>query len=258
MRTETNQLKGFLSIFFLLSVCLGCRQELPHHDGLLPDGYVALTFDDASVNNWYRNLSLLDSLNIKATFYVSKYHTLSPEQKQKLQVIRAHGHEIAYHTTNHPDLRKLLEQKGMDHVMDKEIYADLRMMQADGFVLTDFAYPFGSHTVELDNELLKHFNSVRLLANKNNGMKSLVFQSCKKQLFYGPDIDDNQPKWPDNTTIQKLLVIAGDKRACAIFTGHEINNPNTKLAVSAERLRTIAEWARQNNLQFVTIDKISE
>jgi peptidoglycan/xylan/chitin deacetylase (PgdA/CDA1 family) len=257
MTTKISKLRGLMAIIALFAG-LGCRQEMPHTDGLFPDGYIAITFDDESVSNWYRNLPLLDSLRIKATFYVSKYHTLNTEQKQKLKTIQSHGHEIAYHTTNHIDLRKTHENKGMDFIIKNEIMPDLSLMRADGFNPTDFAFPFGSHNVELDNELVKYFNSVRALGNKNNAAKALIFQSCKKQVFYGPDIDDSKQNWPDNAAIKKMIDLARDKRACVIFTAHQLNNSSCKLAVSADRLRLIAQWAQQNNMQFITVDKVSQ
>ncbi len=130
---------GFVLAVLIGIIIAGCRQDVPK--GLLPHGSVALTFDDASVDNWYDHLPLLDSLGIKATFYISKYHTLSPEQKQRLHLIAAHGHEIAYHTTNHSDLRKLLEKKGMDYVIREEILKDLDLMQQDGFNITNSLPP---------------------------------------------------------------------------------------------------------------------
>lgn len=245
----------------LLCICLpflGCRQELPHQDGNLPNGGVAISFDDASINNWYKNLPLLDSLDIKATFYVSKYHTLSAAQKQKLITILSHGHQIAYHTSNHGDLRKLLEKKGMTYILENEILPDLKLMEADGFHITDFAFPYGSHNVELDNTLLKYFNSVRALANKNNCSNALVFQNARNQVFYGPDIDDNKQSWPDNNMVQKMVRQAYEKRASIIFTAHEINNPDCKLSVSRERLIQIAEWVKENNLRFIKVNELSE
>ena len=45
--------------------------------GWFDEGGVALTFDDAYIANWTNYLPFLDSCNIKATFYICKYHTLT-------------------------------------------------------------------------------------------------------------------------------------------------------------------------------------
>src|ERR1043166_16920 len=88
-----------LSTSFLLLT--SCHKDV---QGKLVKGQVALTFDDASVENWHNYLPLLDSLNIRATFYISHYHTFNDHQKQMLKEIEDRGHEIAYHTATHPDL----------------------------------------------------------------------------------------------------------------------------------------------------------
>ena len=48
---------------------------------------IALTFDDDRVDNWFQYLPLFDSLDVRATFYISKYNRLSAEQKNKLRII---------------------------------------------------------------------------------------------------------------------------------------------------------------------------
>ena len=64
-------------------------------------GGLALTFDDYNIDNWYTYIDLLDSFNVKATFYVSNYNKLNVHQKAKLHEIQNRGHEIAFHSTNH-------------------------------------------------------------------------------------------------------------------------------------------------------------
>lgn len=243
-------------LFFALLLFNRCKQDVPA--GILPEGYISITFDDNSVDNWYTYLPLLDSLGIKATFYICKYHVLTVDQKAKLHAIQNDGHEIAYHTTNHPDLAKLLVKKGMDYVIAEEIESDLTLMRADGFTVTNFAYPYGSHTVELDNKLMQYFHSVRVLANKSNYYKCLALQACKKQLLYGPDIDDNKGSPPDDGVIRRILNMAGEKHACAVFTAHQINNPGYKYSISANRLRAIAAMADEYHLKFIPVHQITD
>src|SRR6478735_3745778 len=108
MRDYTRKFSSFLLYFAVLISCLftSCYKDLRR--GNLPDGYIALTFDDAYISNWYNYLPVLESLGIKATFYISSYHSLSALDKQKLAEIKTRGHEIAYHTSNHLNLLTLL------------------------------------------------------------------------------------------------------------------------------------------------------
>ena len=91
MHFQTKQ-TAFFTLLLSLVIFSACHKEAPQ--GNLVEGQVALTFDDASVENWYNNLALLDSLNIKATFYISHYHTFGKQQKAWLKEIEKRGHEI--------------------------------------------------------------------------------------------------------------------------------------------------------------------
>jgi len=154
------------AVTFVCCITISCGKEIPK--GRIPNGYIAITFDDASINNWYSNLALMDSLDIKATFYISQYHTLKSEEKKKLFEIQNHGHEIAYHTSNHQDLKILMNSpSGWDKV-NREICEDMEMMKRDGFDVTNFAFPYGSHDTELDRRILKKFKTVRALSNRTN------------------------------------------------------------------------------------------
>lgn len=225
-------------------------------EGRLPDGYIALTFDDFSVENWYENLSLLESLGIKATFYVSNYHQLSATDKQRLKEIRSRGHEIGYHTTNHKNLVKLLysSSDGLNKVYE-EINADLNLMRNDGFVLTDFAYPFGRHDATLDRELLKIFKTVRAVTNKTNFYQSLVTDAgCEKQVLFAAHVDIRT--FLTDGDMYNLLIKAKDKKACAVLFAHQINLAGSKYQIDTDKLRRIADIAKELNLQFITIDQL--
>ena len=242
-----------LSLFTLLFCCSSCfKKDLK---GKLPDGQIALTFDDANVDNWHSYLPLLDSLHIKATFYISHYHTLSAEQKQKIFDLQRAGHEIAYHTTNHLDLPKEVTKIGLALTERREIAEDLRLMQADGFTITNFAYPYGSHSNELDQCLLRRFKSVRALCSYPNYEKSLVKESGEGKVLYGANADNNSRLKEEG--MANLMTKAKENRDCLVLVGHQINNKNIKLQISRDRLIFLARTAAEKNLEFITINKIA-
>lgn len=231
-----------------------CNKDI---DGKLPEGQVALTFDDYNVDNWYQYLPLLDSLGIHATFYICRYHTLTTQQKEKLRIIAQHGHEIAYHTTNHPDLARMLQREGMPAVINEEIKKDLHMMRQDGFQIKNFAYPFGSSNMQLDGAIKRYFQTVRKVCNAGNWLKSLVKQSGNdKKILYGAGIDDNSAL--NINGILFLLDNAYSHHDCVVLTAHEINTHNTAFSVSLIRLHMIIGEARKRNLKFVRVDEITE
>ncbi len=242
---------------FVLSALVfsACRREsIPK--GNLEQGQVALTFDDASIENWYNALPLLDSLNIKATFYVSHYHTFGKQQKVWLKEIEKRGHEIAFHTATHPDMAKEVAKKGLAATEEKEIRNDLKLMRDDGYTVTNFAYPFGSQTSQLNTCLLRTFKSVRALSNKQNYNKSLVKAAGEGKVYYGADIDNNSRIKEEN--IVSLLNDAQNFHDCLVLVGHQINNKEIKLQLGRDRLIKVAQWAADRNLRFITVNEIAK
>jgi len=254
-----NYMKGYF--LFLLVLCAlicslftTCSKQIPQ--GRLPDGYIALTFDDSSVGNWYANLPVLESLGIKATFYVSNYHALTSADKQLLKEIRTRGNEIGYHSTNHKNLVKLLysSSDGWSKVY-QEINTDLELMRRDGFVITDFAYPYGRHDAALDRELLKTFRTVRAVTNKTNFYQSLATDAaCDKQVLFAAHVDVRT--FLSDSDLGNLLSKAKDKKACAILFAHQINLPSSKYQIDSNKLKLIADKAKELNLQFITVDQL--
>jgi len=254
MRDCTRKFTSLLLYFAILlsGLFISCSKEIK--SGNLPDGYIALTFDDAYISNWYNYLSVLESLDIKATFYISSYHSLSALDKQKLAEIKDRGHEIAYHTSNHLNLLKLLNSTDGLNKVSEEINHDLNLMKQDGYTLTDFAYPYGRYDATLNRMLLKTFKTVRAVSNKTNFYSSLVKDACENQVLFGAPVDMNS-KITD-TELSNLLSNAKSKNSCAILTAHQINNPDFKLQITVEKLKMIADIAKQQNLSFITVNQI--
>ena len=236
----------------LFALFTGCRKD--SLKGELVEGQIALTFDDNSIDNWFKYMPLLDSLNIKATFYISGYQDLSKIQKNKLHTIAHHGHEIAYHTTSHPNMVTMVEKNGIVKTLEQEIDTGLTLMRQDGFEITNFAYPYGRHNQTLDVGLKRYFKSIRAVSNKQNYSKSLVKKSGERQLYYGADIDECSRLGDD--VLFNLLSQAQVYHDCLVLVAHKINTPNYKFQVTADRLRKLAVEADKRNLQFITIKDI--
>ncbi len=87
-------------------------------------GGIALTFDDNYIDNLYPYLDLFDSLGVKATFYISNYNKLNDAQKSRLHELQSHGHEIAFHSTNHVNFLKCVDSTNVDRLIKKELFVD--------------------------------------------------------------------------------------------------------------------------------------
>jgi peptidoglycan/xylan/chitin deacetylase (PgdA/CDA1 family) len=244
-----------LPVIFILCIAgfTGCAKDVPR--GEMSQGMIALSFDDTYIDNWYSYLPLLDSLEIKATFYVSAYHILTNQQKNKLRAIEAHGNEIGYHTTTHANLLKLCRSSGIDAIINREITPDLALMRNDGFNPVSFAYPFGQHDTFMDRQLLHYFKSVRAIS-KPNYYSCYMKHTGTRQILYGMGIDSRE-----KTTNEKLeyqIRLAWENNDCILLFTHAIDQPWNNYQVNSDRLRFIAKIAAKYDMKFVRTSDITQ
>jgi peptidoglycan/xylan/chitin deacetylase (PgdA/CDA1 family) len=217
-------------------------------------GGIALTFDDYSIDNWYNYINLFDSLQVKATFYVSNYNRLTDSQKDKLKDMQSRGHEIAFHSSNHANFLNFARENGCNGLIKKEVTEGLELMNKDGFYPTTFAYPYGKHTKVLDKLLLRYFKSVRALNGPPDVAKSLVPLHNNK-VFFGLGIDESSKR--SMSKIGDLLGWAYQTDRCAVMLIHNIERSETKLQIPLCKLKEIILKARSLHLKFYTVSEIS-
>lgn len=237
-----------------IGLLLGCKKF--ERRGVINDPGVVLTFDDDRVDNWYKYLPLLDSAGVKATFYISKYNRFTIAQKNKLATIRNHGHEIAFHSTNHYNMEEYVykNKHTLEELMRCEVEAGLKLMNADGYYPKTFAYPYGAHNGLFDKALMRYFKSVRALNGTQDFSKSLV-PTSKNNVLYGLGIDNSSNR--SDAEIIRVLQSAKNNNSCAVLVAHDINT-SSKYSVSLNRLKAIINFVKTNGLQYLTASEISE
>ena len=240
-------------IVISVSITSSCNKNQISDKSLQPG--IALTFDDYNVDNWYTYMDLLDSLNVKATFYISNFNKLNASQINKLHELQLHGHEIAFHSTNHPNFVKYLEKNKCDKLIEEEVVKGLHLMNTEGFYPQTFAYPFGAHTDALDKILLKYFKSVRVL----NGTKDLTTSLSplsNNRMLHGLGIDEQSKR--TLSQIEGLLEQAYQKSSCAVLLVHNIERRDIPLELPLWKLKRIILKAKALNLKFYTITELSK
>lgn len=238
----------------LIAFLPGCKKF--EKDGHLKQAGIVLTFDDDRVDNWFQYLALLDSANVKATFYISRYNRFTDDQKRKLAIIQNYGHEIAYHSTNHYNMLDYVYKykHTMEELMKYEIVDGLKLMNKDGYYPTTFAYPYGAHNGLFDKELMRYFKSVRALNGTQDFSKSIV-PAQKNNLLYGLGIDKSSKR--SDADVINLLESAKENNSCAVFVAHDINT-NSKFSITLERLLKIIAFVKANDLKYYTASEISD
>jgi peptidoglycan/xylan/chitin deacetylase (PgdA/CDA1 family) len=198
----------------------------------------------------------LDSAGAKVTFYICKYNRFTADQKRKLAEIQSHGHEIAFHGTNHYNMEEYVykSKHTVEDLMRCEVEAGLKLMNNDGFYPVTFAYPYGAHNGLFDKMLMRYFKSVRALNGTQDFSKSNV-PTTKNQVLYGLGIDKSSNRSENDIT--NVLQSAKNNNTCVVLVAHEINT-GSKYAITLPRLKKILTFAKNNNLKFLTASEISQ
>jgi peptidoglycan/xylan/chitin deacetylase (PgdA/CDA1 family) len=102
---------------------------------------VSLTFDDGW-DSQQTAATMLAAHGMKGTFYVNSSNIGQPGDLTwpQLTAFNAAGNEIGGHTLTHPDLTTLTASQAQHEICD-----DRTAIQGHGFVVPDFAYPYGAY-----------------------------------------------------------------------------------------------------------------
>jgi peptidoglycan/xylan/chitin deacetylase (PgdA/CDA1 family) len=137
-------------------------------DELRPDGPggagFALSFDDAHIAEWWALRPLFQQYGARLTFFVTRYAGFDPTMKAQLRDLFTDGHAIEAHSVNHLRAPDYVTEHGLQAYLDDEALPSIELLVADGYPVTDFAYPFGSRTREIDRALLRHVERVRAVS----------------------------------------------------------------------------------------------
>jgi peptidoglycan/xylan/chitin deacetylase (PgdA/CDA1 family) len=249
-----NLFKASYALAIIIVSFCGCKKF--EKEGHCQEPGIVLSFDDDRVDNWFEHLAFLDSSGVKATFYICKYNRFTAEQKRKLAIIKAHGHEIAFHSLNHYNMQDYVykTKHSIDEMMRTEIEAGLKLMNQDGFYPTTFAYPYGAHNGIFDKALMRYFKSVRALNGTQDFSKSIA-PTQHNDVLYGLGIDKSSKR--SDQDITSVLQSAKNNNGCIVFVSHDINS-SISLSTTLKRLKAIISFGKVNNMKFYTVSEISQ
>jgi peptidoglycan/xylan/chitin deacetylase (PgdA/CDA1 family) len=126
-----------------------------------PRGALALSFDDTTIAAWHDQLPLFAKYDARITFFLSRYEYITDDERQLLHEIAEAGHDVEAHTVNHLRAPDYVEANGMAAYVGDEVMPSIQLLEADGYSVTAFAYPFGSRTDQTDHAILEHVQTLR-------------------------------------------------------------------------------------------------
>jgi peptidoglycan/xylan/chitin deacetylase (PgdA/CDA1 family) len=219
---------------------------------------IALTFDDAFVDEWLAARPIFDKYSVRATFFVSYITRLNMHVVAKLHQLMSAGHEIGYHSVSHANAVKASAEKGIAQYIADEITPGLDVMNLYGLTPTSFAYPFNARSEELDRALHPHFKILRartLVAKEAlhppSGNKLLLGKACDIVTAAGAllnSVDDIESTFPHAEGTGKVLV----------FYAHGITDrPGRYHSMTPMGLEHILATAHRRGFTFVTASELA-
>src|SRR5690349_21600930 len=105
---------------------------------------LALTFDDAYLDEWLAAIPLFEKYNARATFFVAYVPRMESREVLKLHRLVSAGHEVGYHSVSHANAVETSTKVGVDRYVADEIVPGVEAMKLFGLTPTAFAYPFNA------------------------------------------------------------------------------------------------------------------
>jgi len=144
----------FLFILLMLTGTVHSQQNQPWHGKKCA---VVLTYDDAIDQHLDNAIPVLDSLGLKATFYITAYSRSMQTRMDDWKKLAQHGHELGNHTLYHPciggpgrtwlkpeyDMRSYTVQR----MVDETRMTNLFLQALDGKTERTFAFTCGDMNI---------------------------------------------------------------------------------------------------------------
>lgn len=174
----------FFSMFiFLLPLTIWCQQTAWYGKQCA----VVLTYDDAYDEQLNNAVPVLDSLGLKASFYVTAFSKSIQTRMQDWKELAAKGHELGNHTLFHPCVANMpgrqwvpsdyqLDRYTVKRMLDEIRMTNLFLQALDGKTKRTFAYTCAdmkiSDTSFIDS-LQNDFIAARSVRNEMHALKDV-------------------------------------------------------------------------------------
>jgi peptidoglycan-N-acetylglucosamine deacetylase len=249
MQSDRRIISLLCFLIFLFSTCTREYGNLPG---------IILTVDDGNINTWYQYIDYLDSVHFKLTFYIAGYHELNDTEKEMLKEFQAHGHEIAYHTTNHVNINDFLKDKSPDDYIQEEILPDLKLMQKDSFDVKNFAYPYGYGDGTVDRLLKNYFRSIRKIRVTTYfrlyQLDEIYYDfPTNDRIIYGADVDRGVEV--TKSDLEKALKRAKEENKIILLYCHKIGNTDEDYEISETRFKQIVDYCNNHEMTSLTVNQ---
>ena len=221
---------------------------------------ISLSFDDARLSQIDTGLRLLETLDLKATFYLSL-----PSMKKRLEgwkEIARQGHEIGNHSTAHActgnyRFTRALEDFNLEEMARDLDNANREIEENVGVKPVSFAYPCGQKFVGRGKAARSYIPLVAERFESGRGYLDEMPnypQICDLAQLMGTGFDGTD--WP---TVQGLIDKGAKNGSWIVFAGHEIGK-SAHQTTDSDMLKRLADYAKNpaNGIWVDTVGRIGK
>ncbi|MBN1341683.1 MAG: exo-alpha-sialidase [Phycisphaerae bacterium] len=230
---------------------------------------VLLTFDDAYVDAWLAAMPVFAKYGARATFFVSGFDRLSPDQIEGLRRLKRAGHAIGCHGLRHRKAVEYYKQHSIAKYLDDEIRPAVRLMTEAGLAPVCFAYPNSNNDKVTDKALLGVFRHLRSgvyrppsgTSARLAGWDSLftpIDQAGERGCFGGRGLDRlGDPGTEDLLKqVEEALDRAKARGEIVVFYSHSISRGTPRNHIDPAGLEAVLRHAKEIGLRFYTFEDL--
>ncbi|MDA8389051.1 MAG: polysaccharide deacetylase family protein [Nitrospiraceae bacterium] len=216
---------------------------------------LAMSFDDAYVDEWYRLRDVFNRFGARATFFVSNFDLLPEQAVEKLRALRDDGHEIAFHGLRHLSAGRFIAGNSLGKYLETEILPGIDAMARRGFPPVTFSYPYGVRAPRIDAALLKYFKHVRGVVCTGEKKRLVDFRQiyCGHAggLLYAAGIDNIYANGLEE--IHMAIDKAMENKKTLLLFAHRTTDGTGDYCTPPARMESVLEHAAAAGLKFYRI-----
>ena len=199
---------------------------------------ILLGMDDDYFETWEEHFDFFEQFGARITFFLQGDYT--PFSAAAL----SRGHDVGFHSINHPDLRRVSED-----VFSMETYLGAESFRHQGIPISSYAFPFGFSEPWMYEILLEHFGILR-----GYGVTFRIYHEheIRNNFINSRAIDntvlggDENYEYVINLMLRTLKFLDDDR--ILPLTTHDISNDHW--AISRQRLEFLFQTAVDLQLNF--------
>jgi peptidoglycan/xylan/chitin deacetylase (PgdA/CDA1 family) len=220
---------------------------------------VVLTYDDAIDQHLDNAVPLLDSLGLKATFYITAYSTSIKNRMPEWKHLADNGHELGNHTLFHPcfggpdrswvkpeyDLRNYSVQRMIDETRMTNIF----LQSLDGKTRRTFAYTCGDMKIgdsSFINAMKNDFVAARATRNEMHRLNEINLYNIDCFVVNGET----------GTQLIEWAKKAMETNSLLVILFHGVGGGNA-LNVSLSAHREFLQFLKQNEKNIMIVPMIA-